>query len=859
MKIQLVTFLLAVSLQFFLPGLLLAQEGLHAEIKTAATPQSQVLEFPAVRKTPGEKVCLAFRGYLKTTEPGGWNNFLELNLNGKNLEKYTQNGEYRLLRRGKCLKTSLSGAEERDWWRNHLLMIYFGPGDKRLDERILFPREAGYDYLLDVSDLVNYVEIGADNRIEAAHHNRLKITNNLLSRMVANREINLIMEDVCFEYYSSKEVESMRPQVEPVTYTPAESVAAFQDPGISAEVTAAGGMVIKVNQDTYFFTSEFSYAARPQMKFNTLTPESAEGEPGWKPSIKVFGKDQVLLEVASAAYQLKRSITYRNGKLCFTDTLTNRSQQDIGVKAVYSIVAEKLTPENYRLAGIPGTEKENGISENPTLFVQQDHSSVGVAVKDDAFRAHLELARNNNAVLYSEPNIGIPAGKSHSLEYEVFLSKETGYYHFLNCLRRDWDLNQTVLGPFCFNDWSKGMEVGIITVGPWYKYADGGGLTQEQYRDVVLKKISRIRQQMPHAKILAKIECNLIAIDKRTIPGGDKLPKSGKANGGQYGYLLNTEQSAIIARNTPYGDSLLRTEDGSIFVDTFYPAEPLLNLMVQVECGNARYKELMELIDYMTDELGLDGVYIDQFSAGCGGPLARKDRCSFDRWDGRTVALNEQGEIMRKYYDYAVTGISAREEIIRHVISKNKILVANTQPTSLKTGKGCMRFHEMENDNISSFILGEEKPPVLRHEAKSQLSPSPVILGLRPGFYSKNPQARAFILHRGVITALRHGLLYYYYTHGIVPGTGEYGILNYMYPMTPVELGEGFIIGKERILTAVSRSFSTCAKPVQVIVFDRNGRKKQEVTPVQEGDTWKTDIRLNDWTETAVIVLETEI
>jgi len=862
MKTHFVTFFLAVSLLFFLPVLLLAQEGLHVEIKTADTPQSQILEFPAVKKNPGESVCLAFRGYLKTSAPAGWNNFLGLSLNGKNLGKYTLNGEHRLLRRGKHLQTSLRGAEERDWWRNSLLMLYFGPGDKQLDERILFPREAGYDYLLDVSDLVNYVEIGADNRIEAAYPNQLKITNNLLSRMVANREINLIMEDVRFEYYSSEEVKSMRPHVEPVTYRPAEIVAAFQESGISAEVTAGGGMVFRVNQDTYFFASEFSYAAHPQMKFNTLTPESAEGEPEWKPSISTLGQDKVLLEATSAAYQLKRVITYQNGKLCFTDTLTNRSQQDIGVKAVYSIVAETLLPENYRLAGIPGTEKETGVAENPTLFVQQERSSVGVAVKDDAFRAHLELTRNNNAVMYSEPNIGIPAGKSLSLEYEVFLFNVPGYYHFLNYLRRDWDLNQTVLGPFSFQTWGEGMvEAGIIVVGPWYKYHDGASLTEEQYRDLMLKKMAQIRQQMPHVKILPKLELNLVSVDKRTLAEADKLPKSSRANG-KYGYLLNAEQAAIITRNTPYkayDDSLLKMEDGSFFIDTYYPPEPYLNLLVQLEYGNTRYQEMMEWIDYMIDELGLDGVYIDQFSAGCGGPLGRTDRCSFDRWDGRTVALNEQGEIMRKYYDYAVTGISGREEIIRHVKSKNKILVANTQPTSLKTAKGSMRFVEMENDNIAHFILGEEQPPVTRHGAKSQLSPSPIMLGLRPKLYSENPQDFAFLLQRGVITALRHGLLYYYYTHGIAPGTGEYGILNCMYPMTPVELGEGYIIGKERILTAVSRSFSTSAKPVQVIVFDRNGRKKQEVKSVQEGQTWKTDIRLKDWTETAVIVLEAEI
>jgi hypothetical protein len=63
---------------------------------------------------------------------------------------------------------------------------------------------------------------------------------------------------------------------------------------------------------------------------------------------------------------------------------------------------------------------------------------------------------------------------------------------------------------------------------------------------------------------------------------------------------------------------------------------------------------------------------------------------------------------------------------------------------------------------------------------------------------------------RMLIAYLRHGALAYLYDTNIPlegPASGEYGAFNHMYPITPVELHEGWILGKERIITAVSGVF----------------------------------------------------
>lgn len=842
-------------------------QGVSLEIRSEATPQSATLRFPATVRKDGQKVCLSFRAYLKTDKPSGWNNYLGLRLNGQLLKKHCQDGELRLLRRGLTMQTNFSGPVGiRDWWRDNLLMVFFGPGQGELDARVIAPRQEGYDYLLDVSDLVNYVEPGADDRIESAKENVLVLTNTFVSSLLPSVNgksvaVNMFIENLKIVYLPVGEVEKLRPPATAlVTYTPSPAAAELSAPGVKATVTQGGGIVINVNGDTYGFASAFSYPSRPAMGFNTLTPDKASGVAGWTPRITMADGGKIQIEANSTAYSLKRTLSMNNGVLNVADTLTNKSAADIGIGVNYTLVAGKrLGVGQYFLGGNTEVERESGIADNPTVFVRQDRSSIGIAAADDVFRAHLEASRNANTVSMAEPHLGLRPGESYTLEYQIYPSSDPDYMSFVNRIRRDWKLNNTVAGPFCFGFGTKpeGLKIGISVPGPWFEYFEGKRYNRDQYREIVTKKIADIKKQDPNIKVLAKTECNLVTLDKTQLKDGGKLPFCGKMCEGEYGYKLNAEQSDIVSR-TPYKDSLLRLADGRVLADTYYPADPLIQLLVQVEENNYRYREMLEQIDYLIDVVGFDGIYIDQFAAGCGGPLSRVDRCSYDRWDGRTVDLTPTGEIARKYYDYAVTGNAARAQITRHILDKNKIIVANTQPTSRLTAQlPAFRFHEMENDNIFPFIATETKPPIMRYQAKCQLSPSPVILGLRPDRYSKNPEDWARILHRGVITALRHGLLYYYYGIGIKPGTGGYGPVNHMFPFTPVELGEGFVIGRERIITAVSRKFVTAEKPSLCLRFDECGR--ETVIPVESvkvPDGWETTIKLKDWNETAVLILK---
>ena len=76
-----------------------------------------------------------------------------------------------------------------------------------------------------------------------------------------------------------------------------------------------------------------------------------------------------------------------------------------------------------------------------------------------------------------------------------------------------------------------------------------------------------------------------------------------------------------------------------------------------------------------------------------------------------------------------------------------------------------------------------------------------------------------------------------------------------MYPITPVELGEGFVAGKERIVTCVSGTFDwPNAKAPKILLFDETGREKEhamKAVKIQNG--WRVGVMLTDWQEIAVV------
>ena len=837
----------------------------NIRIVSANHPTAATVQFPAIPRKEKMRVILSFDSWLGMENCIGWNHYLQLRLNQNRIRENMFSGEKRLLRRGSEMQTTI-GSEP--WWKGDLLQVFFGPGPSgNFDKRVKNAQKERYRFSLDITDIINFIEIGADNRIESAQENTLHLTNNYLLRYIRRNgvspQIDMFVGNMQIDLVPEKIVKSLRPAQDLFPYpAPGKQVFCFTLPNGKAAVCDGGDLMLYAGKAAFALQSDFSYPATPSMKYNTFSTRKSSSVKKWRPAFSV-NNNIVTVNASSAQYTISRKIFCWKQGLRIEDTIRNTSVEDIAVAVRYSLIADKLlSSRKYFLAGNTDVDIRDGIGAHPTILAIHENASAGMMVCDAVFRNQTLAQHVGNAVNFFNTHLGIPSGKSYTIVRLVHLVDSPDQFSYLNLLRRELNRNNvTIPGPFKFGhrawkEWPKTMRNAIVNGVPWIEYMNGSGKSRADIKIMAREELTAIHARDPKMKLLATLEHNLVAVDTSRIPGGNILPARKPGDARRYGIKLNSAQSRLLESN-PHSDSMIRDHKGNIVVENTFAKAPYIDLFVYSEIGNYRYKHIMQLMDFLMDECFYNGIYMDQFAAG-GAAWNRVDRMSFDKWDGFSVNMTPDGKIKEKCYDYIVTGASARVNITKHVLDKGGIFIANTQPcTEEENLVPGIRFTEMENNNVTDTLKSKDEPADFHYQALGQLSSTPVTLGIRPHIHSADRKEWGKLTNRAIIIALRHGLVYYNYHVGVDERYSGYGILDKMFPITPVELGKGFIIGKERILTAVSRQFVISAPPKAVYAYNENGMpKKSDHTVVPDGKgKFIISIKLKDWNETCAVIL----
>jgi len=79
----------------------------------------------------------------------------------------------------------------------------------------------------------------------------------------------------------------------------------------------------------------------------------------------------------------------------------------------------------------------------------------------------------------------------------------------------------------------------------------------------------------------------------------------------------------------------------------------------------------------LLDDVGLDGLYIDQFSLAWSESPERYNKAA---WDGRTVVLDENGRVAAQWTDLGLVSAEARRICVQNVLDRGKTVVCNTLP-----------------------------------------------------------------------------------------------------------------------------------------------------------------------------------
>jgi len=840
----------------------------------------KTIDFPAVKVPAGKVAVLSFDARIVTPGLGGWNNYLQLHLNGSRLDGEDAFGEYRLLHRGFYIKTTLAKDRTHDYWRHpkglRALLMFFAPESAtELDKRILNNRQCAYNYEIVIDDLVNRLEIGADDRIESNTPNRLKLSYFLLRRNMGGKNAPLLIKNLRIKFIDKAQVEKMRPKSENnrTLRNNEKAVFTLKSNNSTIEAAASGALQLKSNGETVFMDSFFSYPSKPSMKFNALGKNDSANAANWQ--VKVIpGSNFLTITARTFDFEITRKITSCDNKFYIHDKIKNISAKNAGLAFFERFSGNDLQKKQVRLAGqsdIRGTVDLLG-SSNPTVFLAGKKSAWGVVYNDTLSRAQLQMRSLNGCYEAGSIGCGAKPGDVIEREFVIYSINSKQYFDFINQVRRDWGMNNhTIEGGLGFSN--RGPQPPkmsrFASIYPWFEFCyygnnsdhDGALLSREEFLKRVQKQLKVLRSKRSDVIIFANIENNLVPFDCRKYDWGKQIRRRGvkearNAPGIKYGLFLSKELTAKLDAATPLKDSIIRSADGRAMIDNMYPADPVINLMVQPEIGNYRFKQMIEQIDFLMDKVGVNGIYIDQFQPYIIGGFSE------DRWDGRTVELAADGSIKRYRYSYALTGASARAAIIKHVTDKGGQVLTNGQSMSREEQPlKRLAFQEMENDSINPLLFMDEKPPEFRWQSVSHLG-CPLALGLRPRRYidvTKRPNRAAEVQTKGVITALRNGLLYYVYIYDInadgKSDSGSFDMFERMFPFTPVELNEGFVVGKERVITAVSRKFSVGGKQKpRCTHYNKRGIPKTADFAVSgKPDNWQVDVKINDWNEIAII------
>ena len=680
---------------------------------------------------------------------------------------------------------------------------------------------------------------------------------------------------------------------------PVLSLAAQQ---IRVDVAEGGAMRVVAGRQDFLLYSHLSFPGAA-IGWNAL---SVSGPRAWRVRVRAAGDGSAVITGESPWYSLERTLHVARGQVLVTDVLTNITAEDVavivrhdaqvkggadavlfaGVDEAALIGEHKYAAKQLlRGAGLYPPYRVETVAENPTVFLKARDGGLGVVAEDTLSRLQFETGPAGDGAAWGHRHMALRPGTARELRWRVYaLERDNGYFDFVNRVRTDWGTNFTLDGPWAFFDVTRharllaeasklqkyvdGHYARVVAFKPWVDYDNfnwmtGKRTTRQEY--VVQARAARLalRAADERTRCLGCVQHNLAL-----LPGevGRALyeARSGEVQGAGI-YRFNERQTEIFVKALPGmtgvpRDSLVVDRGGHASYELYLdgPAKvPEIAVAAYPAVGNQQAALLLERVRFVLDTAQLDGVYVDQFNLAF--PASSEQRYSHDRWDGVTVDIDERpGRIEHRYTDAALAGVPFRSSLVDEVLARGKVMAANTASAEQELQrKKVLRF--VEGGPALDVLRrgGAGEPGISRALTRAQLG-SPLALGIHLPEVAASDVSRdhAAAVVRAAIAYLRHGLLYcHFYAAGTSPASDRGGPIDRMFPITPVALHPGWIIGRERIVTARSGSFFIEGRqPPSIYHFASEGVRSDRQFEVRKtSGGWTLDLMLRDWIELAVI------
>ena len=517
-------------------------------------------------------------------------------------------------------------------------------------------------------------------------------------------------------------------------------------------------------------------------------------------------------------FSVKRQIEKKGEWMVVRDTFTNLTDSNLPLMHRDQVA---IKPEKIWLSGLSPSTVTGMTSEpkNPTVFALQGKIGIGLLPLDDVYQVHINNYSTPDYIGLADNSLVLKPKSTYTAEWALVPVPSTNHFDFINATRRLLGTNFQVDGSFTFvradpqntGKWSDQQIIDIakykdakywcldtITY-PHYKGRPPQGTALQQVDHTIWRDaVARWRKLLPNATQIAYFHCFLDVTDEAPEKYKDSRLLLADGTQGDYG-----------GRNL------------NLFVPTL---------------TNSYGSAIAKSISLFLDDLKMDGIYWDEMD---------RSRYSYDynpnQWDGVSADIDPQTMQITRLKS-AVTLLSQpwRLEQAKAIMQRGT-LIANGGLPSTRTMRDLHYPAFNETGSISHCVW-------------SQLY-SPIALGDHLTEHSEEDA------YQTMLKALDYGCVYYWYSDlNVIPK--YFTLTHYMFPITPIELHEGYIIGKERIITNRSGVFgwNDNAKH-EVHVFDQSGREvnlKDIKAPTvvktyeKDGKFW-TELRIGEGWSAAII------
>ena len=552
---------------------------------------------------------------------------------------------------------------------------------------------------------------------------------------------------------------------------------------IPITVNLNGGGSFSVEWDSAHFNIE-SKASLPNKGWS---PTSSSG-----PSSRLTEGESKEVDLTNTAYGFRRKVTVYSDHVGVQDTFHNNGASDVGV-IIENRAHTNDAPSTVRLAGLVRKGLRMRSATNPSVYGGWNGYGLALVAEDDAFRNQNLIGSDPPALLLADDQLVVKGGSSVTLEWSLYPTQDSDYWSFVNAARRNWGTNRLIDGPFAF---AFGFQTGMDKTkqdGAWFTK-----WIKDRDLKIVVGDMPKNKNGTYAHGSAAELATDWIQGEKHwqsavaaSLPDVKRL--------GYFHIQLSTEDGGA----SKYADSKLIDDKQQ---QMKYPGKDDLPLYVP-SLTNSYGKTLWNYLKVQADEIGVSGLYWDEMSGSFGTYNYAGE------WDGVNGQIDPTThEIINLRSQVALQIQPMEMKIIDWAKGKGLMIIGNGMPkTRTIMQQPIMRFQETQGtfDQMANTHL--QWPVGL---ANNNI---------------ENTDAEAVANAHGILEA---GGVYCGFRY--LRPAAAWNFTSVMYPITPVELHEGVVLGKERIHTSRSGTYGW-ADGAKADLYVVNADGTRNMTPsVQE-------------------------